>query len=238
MTKAITKQETTAIATPSHAPLGFDDIDMDDLIIPRLRLLQALSEAVTSEKGKSGQFQNSLTEEVFDGPLEFIPLMFKNGAVYFQPGEGLKCKSVDGVTSINGDRCAECPFNEYWKKWKDDKPPQCAGTKEFTIAQRSTITDAAPNIMVLTFMKTSFGLGKKLISMARLTGQDLFANSYSLESIKTKNDKGTFFNFGLAKGNPLDQKEYDAAMHWYKTLNQMEVKVHEEPVKNNDDDDI
>lgn len=225
MTKQIAKKESNAIATQSQAK-GFENFTSEDLVIPRLRLLQGLSKAVTDGVGKMGLYQDSLTEEVLGEKVEVVLLGMKNGAVYFKQGEGMVCKSNDGITSINGDTCSQCPFNEYWKNWKEDgTPPACSATKEFMSVTKSTVGGAESRPLMVTFMKTSYGLGKKLATMARLANRDIFFRSYVLGSEKESNAKGTFAKMTVGLGTALTPEELQSAEGWYDMLNTANVKV-------------
>lgn len=209
------KKEESAITSPMGNARGFENMEKEDLIIPRLRLLQSLSQAVADGKGTPGQFQNSVTEDVFDAPIEFVPLIFNTRAVYFKPGQGMVCRSNDGIESMEGKACSACPYDAYWKQWTDNGPPACAVTKEFVIVERSSLAHDVPSPLVLTFVKTSLSLGKRLISMARLSGKDLFATSYMLGTKQDKSDKGAYHNFELVKGTDLTAEEFKKAEMFY-----------------------
>lgn len=225
MSKSIAKQESKEL-TQQHTPRGFDGFTSEDLIVPRLNLLQALSKAVTDGIGKMGQFQDSLTQEILGDSVEVVLLGMKNGAVYFKPGEGMVCKTMDGVTSINGDTCAKCPYNEYWKAWKEDgSPPACSASKEFITITRGTVKSEESRPLMVTFMKTGFKTGKKLATIARLANRDIYFRSYIITSEKSKNDKGTFCKMNVNIGTPLSPEEYTQAERWYEILNTSKITV-------------
>jgi len=227
MTKALSKQEhNTAITTPSTPRLGFDNFDVSELIVPRLRLLQALSESVSEGTGKAGEFQDSLSSELLGEEVEVVLLGMKNGAVYFETGEGLKCRSVDGRVSVNGDLCEQCPFGEYHGKFHEDgTPPKCASSKEFMSVTKGTIEGKEQRPLVISFMKTSYKEGKKLASMAYLAGGNIFNRSYKLASVKDKNDKGAFYIMKTSVGQALNQSELAEATRWYNILSTSKVRV-------------
>lgn len=222
------KQE-TSLSTQTHAPRGFEGFSQEDLIIPRLRLLQGLSKAVVDGQGHMGMYQDSLTEEILGDKVEVILFGMKNGAVYFKPGEGMVCKTTNGITSINGDTCAQCPFGEYWKAWKDDgTPPGCCATKEFLTVTRATVQGTESRPLSVSFMKTSFGLGKKLATLARLANRDIYFRSYILGSEKIKNAKGTFAKLTVSVGSVLNTEELAAAERWYALLTNSNITVADE----------
>ena len=231
--KAVAVQQQAGALTTGGTARGFDNFKSEDLIVPRLRLLQGLSKAVTEGKGKLGEFQDSLTEENLGDQVEIVLMGLKNGAVYFVSGEGMKCKSENGVTSKNGDACVTCPYGEYWGKFHEDgTPPGCAGTKEFIAVTRKTLQGEENRPMLVSFLKTSYGLGKRLASMARLTGKDIFSRSYILKSDKTQNKKGTFAIFNLGVGTDLSSSEFKAAEGWFNMLGAVKVQAADEVVGN------
>lgn len=231
--KDIATRQETAVDI-NRSPRGFDNFKMEDLIIPRVRLLQGLSKAVSDGEGKMGQFQDSLTGELVGDSLELVLLGMKNGAVYFKTGKGMICKSNDGIISVKGDVCRQCPYkdefgnSEYWGKFHEDgSPPGCSGTKEFITLKKDSV-GSMPYPMLLSFLKTSYGLGKRLASMARLSGEDIFARSYVIGSEKVQNDKGTFSKFTIKQGEKLTEDELKIAEKWYELIGRVNVIAHED----------
>lgn len=230
MGKELAKKEQTSLAASDDDGLsGFEDFDMEGLVIPRLRLLQPLSEACDDGRGKPGQYENSLTNDIYDSPLELVLLSAKNGAVYMDTADGLVCKSNDGKVSIKGDECKHCPYNEYYKDWKDGEPaPKCSATIDLVVVPRHTLSGDMPHVMMMSFIKTSYKVGKKLMSMARYSGKKLYAKSYNFESVKQKNDKGTFYNFNPKAVGFLSDDEYLKAKELAETFSAREVRPAED----------
>jgi hypothetical protein len=81
------------------------NIDSTDLIIPRIKLLQAISpELETHEHAKAGRFWHTLAEETMTGPdgenLPFIPIMIRKSYVLWAPRNDdrmVLARAVDGV---------------------------------------------------------------------------------------------------------------------------------------------
>lgn len=228
-TDIATRQE-TAIDI-NRNPRGFENVKIEDLIVPRIRLLQPTSDGVTDGLGKMGQFQDSLSGKIMEDELELVLMGMKNGAVYFEPGgksKKTKCKSENGITNLMGQECVKCPFGEYWGKFHEDgTPPACSGTKEFLTVKRNSLM-TRPYPMFLSFLKTSYGLGKRLISMARYSGEDIFARSYVIGSEKVQNDKGTFSKFTIKQGEKLTEDELKIAEKWYELIGRVNVVAHED----------
>jgi hypothetical protein len=240
MSKMVIKQETAVAPIMGGTARGFENFKTEDLILPRLRLLQGLSQAVVDGVGKIGQFQDSLSGEIIGDSMEVVLLGMKNGAVYFEQGEGMRCKSGDGITNMDGVPCVNCPFNEYHsKRWgKDEPPPKCSSTKEFVCITRGTTKGTEQRPIVVSFLKTSFKQGRKLASIARLTGRDIFAAAYVLSSSTLKNTKGTFSVMEVKQNGWLTPEEYKVAESWFNKIGAANVIVHEASEVVDDDDII
>ena len=77
MAKDMAKKKETALATPfeSH-DVGGDTLDASDIQIPRLQLLQAMSDGVPTGDFKMGDILHTADQEVLGGiktPLKIIP---------------------------------------------------------------------------------------------------------------------------------------------------------------------
>ena len=239
-TKELAKQETKELARVEQPPRGFDNFTNDDLIIPRLRLLQGLSQAVVDGIGSIGQWQDSLTGEILGDSVEIVLLGKKNGAVMFENGS-MACKSDDGQINMHGDLCSSCPHGCYHgQEWKDgEAPPACASTIDFTCITRKTLSGDEIRPIVMSFSKTAYKVGRKLASMARFSGKDIFACAYKLSSEKVKKPKGTIAVPIVTPAGRLSAEDLAHAENWYNMFGKGSVKVHDDaPVAAEDAEDI
>lgn len=105
--------------------LGFEALDASDIKMPKIRLLQPMSDEVATGKGKPGQFYNSVTGTASDAIDCVFLLIGKSRIAWKQPfkrGEEPLCRSFDGEVSANGELCKNCPK----AKWgADNKRPEC-----------------------------------------------------------------------------------------------------------------
>jgi hypothetical protein len=84
----VTTKEETAVSVNAQSSGTFSEsVDASDIIIPKVLLMQAISQLVEQDKAKQGDFVHSLDEVVVgakeDKPVEFIVLgMFKTLQTY------------------------------------------------------------------------------------------------------------------------------------------------------------
>ena len=237
MANELTVAQTRAIGNV-NIPVVDDGFGVEDLKVSMLRLLQGLSQSVVDGKGSVGEYQDSVTNEVLGDSVELVFFKKRKGAVYFKQGEGRVCRSEDGIESINGDKCVECPFGQYWgKKWKrGEKGPECCSTVELFAITRESLTEGnPPRPLIVSFMKTSHKVGLKIVSMlaqTKLKAGAVFARSFVLGSEIIREKKGTYAHHALltaADGSPdgamLTPPELQRAMEWYAMFNSANIAV-------------
>ena len=121
-TKDLATTEPTALAAQGmpDQPLGFEDDNAEDLIIPRIKCLQALSPEVQDGTGKMGTIINSLTlDNVTD--RVFVPVCKFNNHILWRDrndGGGIICRAADGKIGVMEDgttrpcaACRKCEFD-------------------------------------------------------------------------------------------------------------------------------
>ena len=220
MSKDIVVREKTLPSTEVLHSLVSEDIPTDKILIPRINLLQALSDAVQSDGQKQGTFNNSITKENYGETVNLIPLSIKFGALYLEKGVGMKCRSADGVTNMFGDSCAKCPFNVNYKTWHEGKPPKCTQTVDLLALETETMQPA-----VLTFRATSYKEGLRLATQLKLSRQ---AIAVRIGGFKDKNDHGTFFILKMLAVTPLSKEQHEIALKWREMLKQSAYEVADE----------
>lgn len=213
---------------------GFDEVDKEDLKMPRLAILQGLSKLCVEGKAKMGEIGNSITREVYGNSIEFIPLfMFKTRAM-FEVGKGLVMLSRDNITVTMGLGEHEVyvgkPVEEVpGSSWKGKEPP----TFNLVYNIPSVIVDRLGDFPVsLAMMKTAVKPAKDFISMAKFSGEDMFARVYKLSSKIESNDKGTYAVPVIEFLRRATDEEYIAAKKlfdsWYRRKKDISVDLEEE----------
>ena len=239
MAKELEEKKSGAVATRlSNAgrPAGFDDFDKDDYKIPRLALLQAMSEIVTDGKGKMGEFANSITKENYGDAVEFIPLYGFKSRAQFEAGEGLVMMSRDNktVTFATGqyEKYIGAPVDEVpGADWEGKEPPKFGVVYNFPCLLSGEDKLTLPP-MALSLMRTASKAAKDFISMTRYANEDMFARVYCIKTRIEKNDKGTFAVPYIEFVRRCTDEEYEVGRRWFQELykKSVEVDLQEEPL--------
>lgn len=185
MSKELMAQEQeNQLTTQVEAPMGFEDEEDGDVIIPRIKVVQTLSPERKEKQAEEGDVINSLTKDKLNGKV-FIPVFKINSNILWKPrseGGGIQCQARDGKMGLSSDgtslMCKACRKNEFDNS-KTGKEALPACTKYinffgFFEGERMPI--------ILSFAKTNYKEGKTMYSLAKVTMQNMWNHGYALNS--------------------------------------------------------
>ena len=211
---------------------GFEGmrVSKDDLIIPRAKLLQALSPEIAEglvDGAKAGQIRNSLTKEVL--PSRVVPIFAFKSYFRFNPRDRAK----------EGYNPNYQPGAMIWRSMNPDDPKvieqACFGPNGEVPLALTCLNFFAffPGVLmpiVLSFSKTSYKTGKQLLSLARFCGGDMWSRAYQLGAALVTDDKGTYYVFTVTSLGESNAEERHQAESWWTLFSDKaaELKVHEE----------
>jgi len=206
------------------------EVTAKDIIMPKLMVMQGLSEMVTDGKAMFGEFRDSLTGELLGGvnkPFEFIPFHLDKLIFVSKRKAGTTDNfKFDGVLSLSAET-EKLPWNDV--EGEDE-------IKRSHVYNFSCINPADTSMpIIISFKGMSLRNGKVLNTMAFvkafIEGSFPPAHHFILKGTKTSNDAGTFVVISTEKGEKSTNEEINAAARWMKMLNSGEAKAHqEEPV--------
>lgn len=206
-----------------------NDIETQDMMIPRIYLMQALSDFVDQEKAKAGDLVNSLDEEVIgsreETPFEFIVLgHFKTY---------LRYKMIEGKWEFDAT-----------EEWRPQHEALCNIYEEevngmmfchnrvlnFYVLSVNEVeeNDAIP--IVLSCKRTSAKAAKKLNTLLKkqeMLGNCCYAKTFLLTSKKEEGDKGAYYVLDVKKGRMTNEHEINTAAKWFATLKNSKFKIHD-----------
>lgn len=188
----LAKQQSAELAEQnlSGVPMGFEDEEAGDMIIPRIKVIQTLSPERKDKIAEEGDIINSLTKEKLNGK-KFIPVFKFNNNIDWKDrsdGGGILCIARDGKVGEKSDgtklmcvACKRCEFDN--TKQGKDAIPKCTKYINFF-----GFFEGERMPIILSFAKTSYNEGKKLYSLAKVTMQNMWNYGYTLtEKLQAKN---------------------------------------------------
>jgi hypothetical protein len=207
------------------------EISQSDIVIPKILLMQPISDMVSQDKAKYGDFVNSLTNEVISDcikGIDVIPLSIKKYHIVSKKEADGKFKflRIDPIT------CAA-----------DEAKPYYDTEGEFII-ERKNVLDfyvLAPDICELPFslqfkgmsIKTGKAFYTTSFVLARAAKKMPFEKTFTILAKKTKGEKGNFAVLDFKVKGPTSQDNIRSAMEWYATVNNkstvITTEVEQEP---------
>lgn len=218
MSTEIMKKESANLQVQTDMPMGFEDEESNDVIIPRVKVIQTLSPECRSREANEGDIINSLTKEKLNGKT-FVPVFKFNNNVYWRErseGGGIKCIARDGRmgemsdgTTVMCAQCRRCEFNN--SKQGKEALPTCTKYINFFgffAGERMPI--------ILSFSKTCYNEGKKLYSLAKVTMQNMWNFGYAMNSKMMSKGGNQWYVPIMTAAGPTDEADREFALNLYK----------------------
>lgn len=166
---------------------GLVTVRSEIIRVPRLKLAQALSPAVSGGLTKSGNFFCELTGQDLGSEINFIPVIVSTSASLLNKAGEVVCRSKDLIRNQDGDKCSSCPHGQYWNDWgtkENKKVPLCKESFDFL-----ALVDGVATPVVFSFRKTSIKAGKALVNYISFDPARVpFGTVYTLKSIVRENE--------------------------------------------------
>ena len=220
MSKQLAKKEKNEIAK-SEKPRGFEEpTNQEDLILPRVKLLQALSPEVQDEGMKQGTIINGLTKQPVSE--HFVPIYKRTNWVRFnsrntkdpsfdsnyEPGAFIWSSSdpndarvvTEGSFGPNGERPLATKFITFLCLFEGDDSP-----------------------VLLSFSNTSLRAGRQLLSMASFGGGDMFSKKYKLASYKEVKNNNQYYVLKVTAAGKATDEEYKKASEMWEKFSGKEI---------------
>ena len=231
----ISEKKTTDIAVASFvddANSGLENITSEDLTIPRLKILQALSPEVNKRDGKyvdgasAGDVINTVTSKVYneDNELVVLPVSYKRLFLEWQPRE-----SGGGLMAQHEDQAilSKTTKNQIGQDMLDNGNYIQTSANHFVLVLNSDGSfDQAMIPMAGTQLKKSRTWNSVMASLKMRSNDKVFtppsfSHKYSMKTVQESNDRGTWFGWNVTNLGPLGQDEmffYEAAKEFASTV--------------------
>ena len=217
----IKKENATPVEYQEGVAWGSEQIDAEDIILPKLMLMQALSEFVDEGNAVAGQWIDSLEQDMIaDVGKEFSLIIF-----------GFD-KAIEVYVNDKYDR-TEAFSSNYEREERDmqDNIVQRRVRQHFYGLRPEDIAKGEAFPYVLNLRSTAVAEGKKLTTAFKKLeafGKPCAARHIVVGTKKSKNDKGSWYTptFKLSKTDSTTE-EMNTAYKWYQALMAKKLKVDE-----------
>lgn len=221
---------------------GLEDVTKEDMAIPLLQVLQAMSPQVNKRDGayvegaEAGSIYNSVLQSVIDGEegITVIPCSYRKAYVEWAPRDsGLGMMGEHDSRSIL-DQCTKDQG-----KYILDNGNYIEETAYFYVI----IIDSAGNTSqaVIPMKSSQLTKARKWVTTMKMQTRTnskgarvpapMFMNKYKLTTVHQQNDQGNWFGWGVALAGPLtadDRELLQMAMDFRNAVQSNDVKVQQE----------
>ena len=233
------KNKSVAVAS-GHIASG---VLSSDVLIPKLLLMQGLSELVSQRKAQMGDIIKSISDTKLGDPetsIEIIPLAIKNVWVnYEMVGNKAVYRGQEIRNALNDD--LEWNYSKQGTTWKRVKSIECFVLLHQDVLKQTKLkAGEVPNLddvilpCVVSFRSTSYPAGKMMAThfekAATYSAMGIKPWNYYLDlSCKAdSNDKGNFFVWSISgKSKPVDSKFSETVNNWAQIVRGSNITVDE-----------
>lgn len=215
-------QNESMLATQSEAPMGFEDEEEGDFIIPRIKVIQSLSPERKDKIADEGDIINSLTKENLAGKT-FIPVYKFTNIIKWRDradGGGIEAMSRDGKVMIPSDGSAPYPVGKL-AEFDNSKTGRDAIPTHVKYLNFFGFFAGEPMPIILSFSKTNYAEGKRLYSLAKVTMQNMWNHGYRLEPKLVSKGGNEWYIINPQMDGPTSEADRAFGMNLFKQFRDM-----------------
>ena len=218
---------------------GLEEMTSDDLAIPFIRVLQAMSPQVNKrapeyvDGAEVGMLFNTVTNSVYDGEkgVEIAPCSYTKRYLEWIPRE-----KGGGLVDANHDMSIlkSCKRDEQTRRYYLQNGNEIVETAQFFVL----VTEPDPQQALITMTSTQLGVARKWLTMLRMARvknsagasvqAPMFAFTYRLGTSSMSNDKGTWNVFTVNQEGQTDLDTAMVAKEFMSSAKQGDVEVKHE----------
>lgn len=195
---------------------GSEGVNTEDMVIPRLEVIQDLSPQVTSDspeynpQAKAGMLTNSVTGELYGTEVFVVNVHFnKQWLVWKDRKQGGGFFGAYQTPSEAEDRAD--------KEGGTEKGVESIDTPTHVVLLLNR-NKGALDEMILSMPRTKAKVSRQWNSMIRMAGGDRFTRVYRVTTQREENAKGKFWNYVIAPSGFAGRAVYDYALKLYEQI--------------------
>lgn len=244
-----------AAALPAHLQGGrtakVGNLDTTDLIIPRMKLLQAISpEVETFNEAKSGQFWHSIADRSLGDSVQIVPIVIRKSYVLWAPrndDRGILARANDAVHwdvaedfevkpkgspnkiiwSTKPGTVSESGLDQFGSSIPGDPRSVPAATLQYNImAFMPQYPELSP--VLLLNARSAIRPAKKLISNLELSNVDHYGRLFEVGRVQETGDEGPYWNYSYTGAGFADVDTYNICKALYEKFAAADFRANDE----------
>lgn len=202
--------------TAGVMPRGSEEVKSDDLIIPRLEIVQSLSpvrnknDAAYIEGAEEGMIFNTVTRELYGQQVLIVPALFrKEYLIWKDRNQGGGFRGAFPDEGAAGRALAELGDKQFC---------EIADTAQHFCLLLRANSERADEVVV-SMSRTKLKVSRNWNSLIRLAGDDRFSRVYMLETVPETNSKNqSYFNWKVTALGYAPEYAYRAGERLYESV--------------------
>jgi hypothetical protein len=194
---------------------GSEQVSQDDLVIPRLEILQALSPMCDASSeaydpsARPGMLVNSVTKQIYGTEVFVVPVFYNKQYLVWRARQ-------QGGGFLGAYPTAQDAEDRIAKEQKRDGL-EIMDTPVHLVLLLDPNKGKAEELM-LAMPRTKAKVSRAWNSMIRMAGGDRFGRVYRLSTQAEKNDKGSYHNYVVSISGFPSKPVYEQAEKLYKVV--------------------
>lgn len=203
---------------------GAENVTTDDMIIPRIELVQALSparkktDAAYIEGAEEGMLYNNVTRELYGEGVTVVPVYYTKQYLVWKDRKS----GGGGSNGFRGAFASEALAKDAIAQLGEEGLEVSDTAQHFVLVKTNDSWQEA----VISMAKSKMKVSKRWNSLIRMTNTDSFSRAYKLGAVTETNARNeSYFNFGITPLGFVSKDVYDRAEKLYETIRAGGVKV-------------
>jgi hypothetical protein len=203
---------------------GAENVTTDDMIIPRIELVQALSparkktDAAYIEGAEEGMLYNNVTRELYGEGVSVVPVYYTKQFLVWKDRKS----GGGGSNGFRGAFASEALARDAITQLAEEGLEVSDTAQHFVLVKCGDAWQEA----VISMAKSKMKVSKRWNSLIRMTNTDSFSRAYRLSAVTETNARNeSYFNFGITPLGFVPKDVYDRAEKLYETIRAGGVKV-------------
>tara|TARA_R100001594_G_scaffold33685_6_gene62456 strand:+ start:1389 stop:2195 length:807 start_codon:yes stop_codon:yes gene_type:complete len=254
MARAVAKKSNTSVSEvipdflAEYSGEGVEDTS-DLAVVPRVKLLQALSPEVSEGDEKGGHFYHTIAEQSMGSEVMMIPLLVTKSVILWRPrrdGGGILARADDGihwdrpdqefdvkldsgkqVVWYTGKSVQQSGLSQFGSSDPDDDNSKPAATLNINIVSWFP-DEPAMSPAIISLSKASLGVGKKFVSKLGISRLPTWSRIFKMSSYKHDHASGTFFDYKFEGAGTIDEDTAPEMRSMYQYFRTKGVTTREE----------
>ena len=223
---------------------GSENVSSEDLVIPRLEIVQAMSPHLKegdpkyNPQARAGMLFNTVTGQLYGKETFIVPVFFQKMWNVWMARKDKDDKPLPGGF-FGSYQSPEEAADRQKKEGGEEKYIEVIDTPQHLCLLVDAGGSGTVSEVMLSMPRTKAKVSRNFNSMIRLAGGDRFSRVYRITTQLQKNPKGDFYNYAISPcGHPV-KALYDRAEKLYAVVSsgQRRVVAHEDPAEGPGGDD-